>query len=136
MPQKEAIAKAPASRPQRTKLGTRNVLTLSGKEPGYEYRFVNDESDRVQDFLDRGWEIVEKKNVRIGDKRVGNPESAEGVAATASVGRGVKAYVMRIREDWYKEDQAEKQAAADALESGTKQEALDGTYGELKITRN
>ena len=133
---KEAIAKAPERRVRRTPLGTRNVLTVSGKEPGYEYRFVNDIGDRVQEFLDNGWEIVEKKDVRIGDRRLGTPTSTEGTAAIAAVGRGTNAYVLRIREEWYKEDQAAKQEAVDASEAATKDKALDGTYGELKITRS
>lgn len=133
---KEAIAKAPERRVRRTPLGTRNVLTVSGKEPGYEYRFVNDIGDRVQEFLDNGWEVVEKKDIRIGDKRLGSASGAEGSVATASVGRGTTAYVLRIREDWYKEDQLAKQQAVDATEAATKEKALDGTYGELKISRS
>lgn len=136
MPQKEAIAKAPERRVSRTPLGRRNVLTISGKEPGYEYRFVNDSGDRIQEFLDNGWEIVEKKDVRIGDKRLGTPASPEGTAAVASVGRGTNAYVLRIKEEWYKEDQTAKQEYVDASEAATKEKALDGTYGELKITRS
>lgn len=136
MPQKEAIAKAPERRVRRTPVGTRNVLTVTGKEPGYEYRFVNDEGDRVQEFLDQGWEVVTKDSVRIGDKRLGTPASAEGTAATASVGRGTTAYVLRIKEEWYKEDQAAKQEYVDRTEAATKEKAQDGTYGELKITRS
>lgn len=134
--QKEAIAKAPERRVRRTPLGVRNVLTVTGKEPGYEYRFVNDIGDRVQEFLDNGWEIVEKKDVRIGDKRLGSPTAAEGTAATASVGRGTTAYVLRIKEEWYKEDQQAKQDYVDQTEAATKEKALDGTYGELKISRS
>jgi hypothetical protein len=136
MPQKEAIAKAPERRVRRTPIGTRNVLTVTGKEPGYEYRFVNDVGDRVQEFLDNGWELVPKKDVRIGDKRLGQPDAAEGSKAAASVGRGQTAYVLRIREDWYKQDQAEKQEAVDATEAAMKSDALNGTYGKLEISRD
>lgn len=135
MSQKEAIAKAPERRVRRTPLGRRNVLTAAGKEPGYEYRFVNDSGDRVALFQEAGWEIVPAKNVRIGDKRVGAP-TADGSAATASVGGGTKAYLMRQREDWYAEDQAAKQAYVNATEEATKEKALDGNYGDLKITRS
>lgn len=134
MSQKEAIAKAPATRVRRNPVGKRNVLTVAGKEPGYEYRFVNDIGDRVQEFLDNGWEIVEKKSVRIGDKRVGQT-SGEGSAAMASVGHGTMAYVLRIREEWKKEDDADKQALVDASEAAMKEKALDGTYGSLEVTR-
>lgn len=131
---KEAIAKAPRGRTQRTPVGTRKVLTVSGKEPGYEYRIINDSGDRVQEFLDAGYELVENSSVRVGDKRV-NAATAEGSKAQLSVGQGQKAFVVRIRKEWYDEDQANKQAHVNELESATKAKALDGTYGKLDISR-
>jgi len=132
---KEAIAKAPERRTRRTPVEGRNILTVSGKEEGYDYRFVNDTGDRVQAFLDNGWEKVPAKNVRVGDKRLGVP-GTEGSDAMASVGQGTKAYVLRIRSDWYAEDQAAKQAKVNASEEATRQQALDGTYGKLDVTRS
>lgn len=135
MTQKENIAKAPERRVRRTPVGQRNVLTVAGKEPGYEYRFVNDSGDRVQEFLDNGWEIVPSKSVRIGDKRLGTA-TEEGSPATAQVGNGTKAYVLRIKDEWYQEDQAAKQALVKQTEEATRDKALDGTYGKLEISRN
>lgn len=135
MTTKEAIAKAPAGRPKRTPIGQRNVLTVSGMEQGFAYRFVNDTGDRVQEFLDNGWEKVPAKNVRVGDKRIGTV-GPEGADATASVGQGTKAYLLRIRDDWYAEDQAAKQAQVNASEEATREKALDGNYGKLEITRS
>jgi hypothetical protein len=132
---RETINKAPESRVKRTPINARNVLTLSDMDPGYSYRFVNDTGDRVQAFLDNGWEKVPAKTVRVGDKRLGSP-STEGTDATASVGQGMKAYVLRIRKDWYEDDQAAKQAKVNATEEATRQQALDGTYGKLEVTRS
>ena len=132
---KEAIAKAPRGRPQRTPVGTRKVLTVAGKEAGYEYRVINDSGDRVQEFLDAGYELVDASSVRVGDKRVNNG-TAEGSKAQLSVGQGQKAFVVRIRKEWYDEDQAKKQAHVNELESATKAKALDGTYGKLEISRS
>lgn len=135
MSQKENIAKAPERRVRRTPVGRRNVLTVSGKEPGFVYRIVNDKGDRIQQFLDAGYDFVEAKTVQVGESRLGTP-SAEGSQAQVGVGGGTKAFVMRIREDWFEEDKAAKQAHVLATEEATKQKALDGNYGELKITRN
>lgn len=135
MSQKEAIAKAPAGRVRRTPVGRRNVLTVSGKEPGYHYRVVNDVGGNVQRFLSAGYEFVDANDVTIGDTRIGAP-SATGSKAEAHVGGGTKAFVMRIKEEWYKEDQAAKQTHADALEAATKEKALDGNYGKLEISRD
>lgn len=43
---------------------------------------------------------------------------------------------MRIPEDWYQEDQEAKMTRLKALEDATKQEALNGTYGKLDLTRD
>lgn len=132
---KEAIAKAPAGRVRRSPVGQRNILTVSGKEDGYVYRFVNDTGDRIAAFQDNGWELVAAKNVRIGDKRIGQA-SSEGSVAEASVGQGLKAKVMRIREDWYQEDFAAKQALVAKSEEAMREKALDGTYGKLELSRD
>lgn len=132
---KEAIAKAPRGRTQRVPVGTRKVLTVTGKEAGYNYRVINDSGDRVQEFLDAGYELVNADSVRVGDKRV-NSGAAEGSKAQLSVGQGQKAFVVRIRQEWYDEDQARKQAHVNELESATKAKALDGTYGKLEISRS
>lgn len=134
MSQKEAIAKAPAGRVRRVPVGRRNVLTVTGKVPGYQYRVVNDRGDNVQRYLDAGYEFVEASEVTIGDTRIGNP-SATGSKAEAHVGNGVKAYIMRQKDEFYKEDQAAKQAHNDAIEAATKEKAQDGNYGKLEITR-
>lgn len=128
---KESIAKAPSGRVKRTPVTGRNVLTVGGKDPEFHYRIVNDDGDRVQMFIDAGYEIVEAENVQVGDKRVGTT-SSEGTKAQVSVGGGQKAYVMRIRKEWFDEDQAAKQQKVTELESSTKQKALDGTYGNIE----
>lgn len=132
---KEAIAKAPRGRTQRVPIGTRNVLNVAGKDPSYEYRIINDSGDRVQEFLDAGYELVDASSVRVGDKRV-NAASSEGSVSQLSVGQGQKAFVVRIKKEWYAEDQAAKQAKVNELEQATKAKALDGTYGKLEISRD
>jgi len=131
---KEAISKAPSGRVTRTPIGRRNILTVKGKDPAYVYRVVNDTGDRVQAFLDAGYEMVKDQEVRVGDKRV-DRTSPEGTISQLSVGQGVKAYVMRISKEWYEEDQAAKQKYVNEVEAATKAKALDGNYGTLEITR-
>lgn len=126
-----------SARPRRTPVGQRNVLTIEGKEPGYVYRVVNDAGDRVAQFLDAGYELVDARNVRVGDKRV-EQTSAEGSKAQVAVGGGQKAVVMRIKDEYYKEDQAAKQAHVDRLEESIKQQISSGKadYGKVTISRD
>jgi hypothetical protein len=133
---KESISKSPSGRVSRTPVGVRNVLTVRGKEPGYEYRIVNDDSDRIEQFKAAGYEVVLAKEVTIGDKRV-SATSPEGSAASMSTGGGTHGVLMKIKTEWYQEDQKAKQIRVNELESSTKQEAIDGSnYGKLEVTRS
>lgn len=134
---KEAIAKAPSGRTRRTPVGTRNILTVSNKDENYVYRVVNDvdEGDRINRFIEAGYEVVKSKDVSVGEKRVEAP-SVEGSIARISVGGGTKGVIMRIRKDWYEEDQAAKQREVDATEDSiTKPTDRIGGYGKTTIER-
>ncbi len=121
------------ARVKRTPISGRNVLTVQGKEPGYEYRIVNDSGDRIAQFLDAGYELVDAKTVTVGDKRI-NQATAEGSKAQVAVGKGEKAFVMRIKQEWYNEDQQTKQAYINQLEQSIKQQAsTSADYGKLTI---
>lgn len=109
--------------------GTRNKLTVRGKDPDYVYRFVNDTDDRILELQERGYEIV-THNAEVGDKRVATPKK-EGTPNQVSVGGGTKAYLMRIKKEWYEEDAAAKAEEVDKLD-----EAIRGTktdYGQIKL---
>ena len=130
-----SVAKSPSGRVRRTPVGQRNVLTVSNKDPNFEYRIVNDTGDRVEQFKSAGYEIVSASDVKIGDRRI-TAASAEGSMAQVSVGGGVKGIVMRIPKEWYEEDQKAKQQAIAELEASTQADALKGTYGKFEIERS
>ena len=130
--QKEAIVKSPSGRIKRMDART-GPLTVRGKEPGFVYRFVNDVDDRIESFKEAGYDVVADKDVAVGVKRV-DRAGTEGSVKRVSVGGGVKGVLMRQREDFYTEDQADKEARIRELERATKKEALDGNYGNLKTT--
>ena len=134
---KETVQAAKPVRAKRTPINGRNILSVTNKADGYEYRFVNDVGDRIEIFKERGWELVDAKDVRIGDRRVDPAAGTLGSKAHASVDKqGTKAFVMRIPKDWYEEDQAEKAKAIAEQEKSMKQSALSNNdYGKLEITR-
>lgn len=121
------------TRTARVPVTERNILSVKGKEPGYHYRIVNDSGDRIQQLQDAGYEFVDASTVQVGDKRI-NSTSPEGTHAQVSVGGGVKAYVMRIKQEWYDEDQAAKQARVNQLED-TIQQTASAYTGSVKISR-
>lgn len=113
--------------------GKRNVLTVQGKDPNFEYRIVNDVGDRVAAMQENGYEIVSDNTVKVGERRVANP-TQDGSPVMASVGGGIKAYVMRIKKEWYAEDQEAKQRHVSETESAMKRDAKEGMYGKLEIS--
>jgi len=116
--------------------GTRNVLTVSGKEPGFEYRIVNDDGDRVSQFEDMGYEVVKDSSIKVGDRRIANP-TKEGSPIQISVGGGQKAYLMRIRKDWYDEAQADKAKQVDEMEKGMLKDTKNSAdYGSITLGKD
>lgn len=122
--------------PRRSRInGKRNILRVVNRDPRFEYRVVNDVDDgaRIAEFQSAGWEIVTSNDVQVGEKRVDKAvEVREGTPAKVSVGQGQKAYLMRIKKEWYAEDQAAKQADIDEKERALQPE---GTYGKIDLDR-
>ena len=80
-----------------------------------------------------GYEIVEDSKVQVGDRRIANP-TKEGSPVKVSVGGGIQGYVMRIRQEWYDEDKAKKDAHVDSIEKGLVRDAKDKSdYGNIKV---
>lgn len=115
--------------------GFRNRLNIRGNlDPNYEYRIVNDydEGDRIARFMENDWEVVNKSDIEVGDKRINKP-TPEGTPVKISVGQGTQAYLMRKRKEWYEEDQQYKQAEIDKHES---QQQPHDTYGKIDFNYN
>lgn len=126
---------ASADRPVRTPLSKRNRLAIKNKEAGYHYRIVNDVDDRVALLVEAGWELVPKAAIgAVGDRKVDNTSSL-GSISHFSVGQDTRAVVMRIKEEWAKEDARAKQQEIDELESTMRQTARkNADYGDLLIS--
>lgn len=129
--------KAPSGRVKRQPVGQRNRLSVSGKDPNYEYRFVNDIGDRIQMFQEAGYELVSRDEHRIGDSRL---DIARPDGSNAMVSVGVKpngdpqrAYLMRIKKEWYDEDQKAKRERIQEVEEQLKKPNIEGAYGEISI---
>ncbi len=121
-----------AQRPRRSSIsGRRDILTVRGKEPGFEYRIAKDVPGRVDELLEFGYEVVTHQ-AQIGDKRVGVP-AAEGSPLKVSLGGGATGYVMRQRKEWYDEDQKRKADAIAEAEAGMKRQGLKEHYGNIDV---
>lgn len=122
-------------KPERVPLGRRNILTVKGLKDTdeYHYHFFNDVGDRLYNCQEAGYEFVEKTGLAVGDKTV---EYARGTDSIVSkgVGRGVRAYLMRIPMELYQQDQKAKQLEIDAVEEQIRSSSKDkGRYGSVSV---
>lgn len=107
MTKKERQKRAKASPGQ-----LRTKMTVSGQEPGFHYAFINE--DNVGKALDDDYEFVTHP-VTIGHKHV-DAGTIPGGKISLNVGNGVVAYLMRIPQEWYEENQNEIQEYVDFTE--------------------
>jgi len=120
----------------RTPIGAkRELLNVSDTPEGYVDRIVNDNPGRIQRFKDAGYEMVDAAT--IGSSNVDGNSANAGVVSK-DVGKGVTAYVMRQRKEYFDEDQSAKQQKILDDERGMqkkidKNDSKDGTYGEVRI---
>ena len=130
---KETTVKSPSGRVKRTPLSVRNRLSVKDTDPAYIYRIVNTTDahggDRISSFLEYGYELVE--NTKVSDKRV---DISAGLGSTPefSVGQGKKAVVMRVRKEWYVEDQQTKLDQIKATEE-TMYKTARADYGNIEV---
>jgi hypothetical protein len=106
---------------------------LGEKDPNYVYRFVNDTGSRVANFQSAGYEFVEDKDLVVGDSRVFDPSDL-GSAKRVTSNDGTTSYLMRIKKEYYEEDQAAKAALIKETEQAMKRDASQGMYGSIKVT--
>ena len=89
--------------------------------PGFARRWVNDEGNNLAARYGDDWDHVEDPDSK--------DEAADGkrirrAVGTQRNGEPQYAYLMEKHEDWYKEDQAEKQRVIDKTEAAIKRGAV------------
>lgn len=108
-------------RQSRTPLG-RARQKLSAKEiPGYVCRWINDDGGRIPQAIEGGYNYVTQKEAgHIGESvEDGNTDIGSKVSKVVGKhpdGTPKRAFLMKIKKDWYDEDQLEKQAQVDAVD--------------------
>lgn len=125
--------------------GNMFVEYVDGKEflKVYVTRFINDVPGRLQRAESGGWEPVKQEEVVGGGqmRKDGQPESPDSgvwrIANRHTDGGPVWAKLMKIRKDWYDEDQRAKEErnlqVDRAIRDGTAGGAdIENKYGEVR----
>ena len=126
--------------------GLRDIMTVLGKDPNFAYRWVVDEDEkgsRILRFKRGGWEFARNDDqpggVQVGSESVYKSRS-EGSIIREHSGAGRFSYLMKIRKEFYDEDQAAKAKEIDEVEetivgTGSSEGTEFGQYGSIKIER-
>jgi len=127
--------------------GIRDIMTVLGKDPAFEYRFVVDKMERgarMMRFERGGWTYARTDDlpggISVGEESVYKSKDHGSIVRFPS-GEGIFSYLMKIKKERYNEDQAAKADAIDEVEQtiiGTGRPdgvENEGQYGGVKISR-
>lgn len=124
-------------RPKRIAVGLRPKLALIGKNPNYEYRFVNDTPGRIAMFKQGGWELCTNDEVDTGNFRAEDATELGSLAySIVDSGTGMKAYVMKIQKEWYEAFMDDHEQEVRRTEETLTPNSNDGGYGSVRIDRS
>ena len=126
-----------SARVRRQPVGTRERIRIRvPQEDGYVYRLANkanDGGDRVENLLDLGYEIVPEVK-RENDRRV-DDASPLSAASGINLGNGDRGVMMRIKREYWEEDQLAKHAKQESLEQTMKDSVKQAAdYGGFSVT--
>ena len=127
--------------------GMRDIMTVLNKEEGYSYRWVTDideKGSRIYKFKRGGWDMAPLHTpdgkLTVGEEAVFRTEGKEDIVRL-HVGAGQFAYLMRIKQELYDEDQKAKAEAIDEVEAtisskGSATGENFGQYGKIQIGKH
>jgi hypothetical protein len=126
---------AKPSKPSRRRLvGTpRNKLEVENQQPGFVYFWINDNGSELSDHIEAGYEFVLKTDPEkaSADGMTGPSESVDTKVSKIVDRHGLKAFLMRIPQEFFAEDEAARSAnqheILEQIESGGISE-FDGSY--------
>ena len=88
----------------------------------FQHRWVCDRAGRVDSARDGGYTFVldTSMKIEVGEGQNGRDKMSTAICRTVGThpdGSAMKAYLMRIRKDWYEKDQREKEKKMDEIDA-------------------
>jgi hypothetical protein len=96
--------------------------------PGYHLHWVNDTAGRVAEAQQGGYVFVEPKEVGDPSKET----QIKRIVGAQEDGSALYAYLMKIEEEFYAEDQAKLQGDVDKFERAIRRGELDAKPGDKR----
>ena len=105
--------------------GPRGKLQVGKLIPGYHLYFFNDEPGRISAALDAGWEFVSPGEVgynasNVTDTNVDLGDRVSVMGSKDDLGKPVQQILLKIKQEWWEEDQAEIQSRNDKTDNSIK----------------
>ena len=122
--------------------GTKGKLSVDANIPGHHLHILNDDKNRIQDALDNGYEFVKPdevsgmndnvvaRNGDLGDSRI------RFLVGSKEKGEPMYAYLMKIRQKWYDEDQAELQSKNDKIDAAIRKGNITGSDPMMYVPKD
>lgn len=110
----------------RVPLGVARPKLTVPERKGYVRRWVNDVEGRLQMAEQGGYQFVENQSFQVGGPDVSNENRDLGSRKSYVVDKstGMKAYLMEIKEEYFREDQRIKMREVDEIDAAIKRGTL------------
>lgn len=121
------LERTESGRSTRVPLGVARSKLSVPQRQGYVRRWINDTEGRLLNATQGGYEYATDQSLQIGSPDVDNENRDLGARISRVVDKstGQKAYLMEIKEEFHKEDQAAKNKAVKAKDDLIKHGKLD-----------
>lgn len=126
-------------RAKRVPMGTPELkmsVPQAEQDKDHVYRWFNDKPGRLQRAQNAGYEFVEDPTIQVGEgsesKQSNQDARVSMLAGKDERGGPLYAYLMRIKREWYEDDQDVKQAAIDEIDEAIQEGRLNEEAGEAR----
>lgn len=101
-------------------------LSVSREIPGHHIHWVNDEPGRIHSAEESGYQFVTPDEVGMeqGETRI------KRLVGKNDDGTALYAYLMKIKQEWYDEDQRELQSNVDRIDSAIRRGTFEDGPGQ------
>jgi hypothetical protein len=111
--------------------GTEAKLSVRQQIPGYHLHVLTDAGSRIQEAMDSGYEFVRPEDVGGVSENVVSRNGDLGeriryLVNPRAQGTEQYGYLMKIRQEWYEEDQAELQAKNNRIDGAIRKGKVSG----------
>jgi hypothetical protein len=128
--------------------GTEGKLKVNGEIPGYHLHIMNDTPGRISTAIDNGYEFVKPSEVgglpdSVSDRNTDLGDKIRFLVGSDASGGPLYAYLLKIKQEWYDEDQAVLRSRNDQIEDairggkltkeGTSSEGFYSPKGGIKV---